>query len=90
MKFMKEDVYAVMQGPHSTEKKFYIMCSLSDLYDLFNKAMKINKNGKTGEFSKAFPESRFPESELESRASIRSSLKKFEFLLSFAKDVLQE
>ncbi|GJQ85274.1 hypothetical protein Trydic_g23173 [Trypoxylus dichotomus] len=89
IKLMKEDVRSIMQGPHSTERKFYITCCLSDLFELFGKALRVNScKDKKGQFSKAFPQLRFPESELEDKASIKRSIKKFEFLLSYVKDVL--
>ncbi|KRT78870.1 hypothetical protein AMK59_7694, partial [Oryctes borbonicus] len=88
IKLMKEDICSIMQGPHCTEKKFFILCCLSDLSDLFGKALKRNNEKKKLEFSKAFPQLRFPETELEDKASIKRSIKKFEFLLSYVKHVL--
>lgn len=89
MKLMKEDVYQIMQGPHSTEKKFYILCCLSDLCDLFGKAVQGDKDTKrTGQFSEAFPQLRFPKSELEPKSAIKRSIRKFEYFLSYVKDVL--
>lgn len=87
---MKDDVYRIMQGPHVTEKKFYILCCLSDLYDLFKSALKFEKEIKKdgGEFAKTFPESTFPEIEFESRESMKKSIRKIEFMLSYAKDIL--
>ncbi|KAI4454624.1 zinc finger hit domain containing protein 2 protein fon -related [Holotrichia oblita] len=89
MKLMKEDIFQIMQGPHSTEKKFYILCCLSDLSDLFGRALEVDNDTKgKGQFSEAFPQLKFPISEFETKSSIKRSIKKFEYFLSYVKDVL--
>ncbi|RZC36976.1 MTP18 domain containing protein [Asbolus verrucosus] len=83
-KTLREDLDKIVKGPELCEKKFYILCALSDLYKLLNSA--LTKKEQKSSFSKVFPNDHFPEVKLESKNKIKSCIRKVEYLLSFAKD----
>lgn len=81
---MREDLERVLKGPKPTEKNFYVLCALSDLKLLLNKA-SISSSENSGDFSKKFPDEHFPTVKLESPNKIKNLTKKIEYFLSYAK-----
>lgn len=82
---MREDLNKILKGPQKTERKFYIMCALSDLTKLLRTACKTETTNKT-QFAKQFPE---PTVALIEKEKIKSCLKKLDYYLSFTKDCLE-
>lgn len=82
---MRQDLDRLLKGPNPTEQNFYILCSLSDLHALMNKAM-IPMKQNNGNFTKKFPDEHFPTVKFENPNKIKNSIKKVEYFLSFVKD----
>lgn len=86
---MKEDLDRILQGPEKSNRKYYISCALSDLWDLLNVALKDDKSKQESNFSKHFPDSCFPSVGLVPKNSIKVYMKKIEYFLSYTKDCLE-
>ncbi|XP_044261411.1 zinc finger HIT domain-containing protein 2 [Tribolium madens] len=86
-KLLRDDLSKILEGPNETERNFYVLCALSDLHQLLNSA-GVKKTEKKSSFSKSFPNDCFPEVKLESKNKIKTCLRKIDYLLSFAKDLL--
>lgn len=81
---MQEDLDKILKGPEKNERKYYILCALSDLVKLLRAASKAKETPKT-QFSKQFPE---PSVALLSKEKIKNCLRKLDYYLSFTKDCL--
>ncbi|XP_060533287.1 zinc finger HIT domain-containing protein 2 isoform X2 [Cylas formicarius] len=88
---MREDLKKILAGPNSMEKKFYILCALSDLQNLFQNALRPrpDENGRTSGFNRQFPNNHFPNVQLESKNKLKNHLKKVDYFLSYSKDCLE-
>lgn len=75
------DLELILRG---SGDNFFILSSLSDLHNLLTSS--LNKKDSDGKFSKNFPNKHFPKIKLDSRNKIKNSLRKVEYLLSYAKD----
>lgn len=80
---MKADVERILKGPTTDKKKFYILCALSDLYNLLDIASKKTKKLQNDQFSNCFPDSHFPVVKLQTKQTIKLCIKKIEFYLSY-------
>ncbi|KAF7287689.1 zinc finger HIT domain-containing protein 2 [Rhynchophorus ferrugineus] len=87
---MRDDISKILKGPNVQEKNFYILCALTDLQNLFKQAQQKPNNLKQNEFgfSKQFPNEFFPHVQHESVENVKKYLKKTEYFLSYAKDIL--
>ncbi|XP_066257663.1 zinc finger HIT domain-containing protein 2 [Euwallacea similis] len=86
---MREDVGKILKGPNSEEKSFYVLCALTDFQNLLRECQKPKEQNPTGAFSKQFPNEHFPQLQYETKEKIKKYLKKSDYFLSFAKDVLK-
>lgn len=88
---MKQDVNLILNGPHTCDKKFYILCALSDLHSLMKQCLTDETCDKTSSgFAKAFPDvSQFSDVTFEKKSKLRLHMKKLEYYLSYAKDCLE-
>lgn len=80
---MREDLACVLRGPKKTDKLYYVLCALSDLYRLIEKAMCEPDAKKT--FDKKFPGDVFPTVELVKKKKLKTLLKRIDYYLSYAK-----
>lgn len=83
---MREDLNKILQGPKPTDNKFYILCALSDIHRLFNKALLPVDSSNNGDFHKKFPNDHFPAVQLESLDAVKSHIKKIDYYLSYTND----
>lgn len=82
---MKEDLDRILQGPEKNNRKYYILCALSDLHNLLRTVLKGDDSRQESNFSKHFPDPHFPSVALESKAKIKCYMKKLEYFLSYTK-----
>lgn len=85
---IKPDVQSILGGPHSTERKYYLMCALSEIHTIFEKAVTHESaaGASNGEFYKKFTEHQVTPLENVSNPDLKKVLKKIEYFLSYAKD----
>lgn len=86
---MRDDLAKILKGPNLQEKNFYVLCVLTDFQNLLKLCQKPKEQTASGEFSKQFPNDRFPQVQYETKEKIKKYLKKTDYFLSYAKDVLQ-
>ncbi|XP_023013558.2 zinc finger HIT domain-containing protein 2 [Leptinotarsa decemlineata] len=83
---MRDDLEKIINGPKKSDSKYYLLCALSDILHLLEKAVKPTEASNSKVFTKQFPNDHFPDVKLEDAKSIKSHSKKIEYFLSYAKD----
>lgn len=87
---MRDDIAKILKGPNPQEKSFYVLCALTDFQTLLRECQKPKEQqNEAGAFSKQFPNDRFPQVQYETKEKIKKYLKKCDYFLSYAKDILQ-
>ncbi|KAH1011403.1 zinc finger HIT domain-containing protein 2 [Dendroctonus ponderosae] len=86
---MKDDIAKILKGPNPQESSFYVLCALSDFQNLLKECRKPKEQNSTGGFSAQFLSDQFPQIQYETKDKIKKYLKKTDYFLSFAKDVLK-
>lgn len=87
---MKNDLEMILRGPHNTDTKYYVMCSLSDFYQLLKLTMTKDANEtKVNDFTKILPESQFPMIHYIGKDRVKVIKKKIEFFMAYANDCLE-
>jgi len=77
MNLMKEDAELILKGPWESDKKFYILCALSDLHNLVNSLLFKGKAKGTNCFLKLSQMYKLP------KDKTLLCLKKLEYFLSY-------
>ncbi|KAJ8923343.1 hypothetical protein NQ315_001901 [Exocentrus adspersus] len=84
-KTLKDDVYKIFEGLKKSDNKFYLLCALSDLHNLFVESLQPLRCDNNSEFHKKFPKHHFSHVNMTRRSDIKKCIKKIEYYLSFTK-----
>ncbi|KAL3271071.1 hypothetical protein HHI36_021570 [Cryptolaemus montrouzieri] len=83
---MKKDLENILKGPIRMDEKYYVLCALSDLHNLFKMALNKKEVKSGNSFAKNFPNEHFPEVKMHEPDKIKMYMKRVEYFLSYSQN----
>lgn len=85
IQILQDDIKRILKGPNTSEPNYYILCALSDLHTLFEKASVPVTGEANGNITKTYPIDHFPSVLPKSPSEIKNHLRKIVYFLSYGK-----